>query len=503
MREKQYVSNIPAADILINSLRSMGYSFESAIADIVDNSISVKAKLVHICFPYGVEDKQQISIVDNGAGMEDLELLDAMKFGSTYKTDFRDSDDLGRFGLGLKTASISQCKKFTVISKKNGFLNGYVWDLDDERTKNWELVKLSEEDINSYEAIEDLNEMDSGTAVIWENFDVLEKECKGGYAEGTSEFRSAVFDELKNRMFKTGDYLSLVFHRYISSKKISIKINNTFLKAKDPFLTNNPKTNILRESTFPVVDKEGIERIVRVQPYILPFNLTKDDYEELGGIENFISSQGFYLYRNQRLIYWGDWFGAFKGDRTKYARVQIDIPNSLDDIFGIDIRKQKAKLPSAIKKRLAQIIEESRMSSLVQATYKGKEHEEHDGIKSIWKMIELRDDERIFKINRDSIIFDLLMSDLTEDQKRKLNLIINEIEDSIPIGLIQGARESAFPIRRNDQERINDLVQTASILAVGYMNRDGLSKEEAINKVVGSAPFNAFDEVREKLWKEI
>lgn len=112
-----FKENEPTADVLMISMRSMGYTFEAAIADIIDNSISAEASKIIIKFPVDPADCY-IAICDNGAGMDSIELFDAMKYGSNIKGYVRDEKDLGRFGLGLKAASLSQCRKLTVISKK-------------------------------------------------------------------------------------------------------------------------------------------------------------------------------------------------------------------------------------------------------------------------------------------------------------------------------------------------------------------------------------------------
>lgn len=112
------VRNIPKADHLIGSMRSMGYTFESAIADIIDNSISANCQNVFLFFPTDPLHCY-VSILDDGDGMSKEELLEAMRYGSTSSESVRSENDLGRFGLGLKAASLSQCRKLTVVSKKD------------------------------------------------------------------------------------------------------------------------------------------------------------------------------------------------------------------------------------------------------------------------------------------------------------------------------------------------------------------------------------------------
>lgn len=349
---KNLKENKPTADVLMTSMRAMGYSFESAIADIIDNSISANAKNIQLHSPIDPADCYVV-ICDDGEGMNQSELFDAMKYGSEQKRDGRSESDLGRFGLGLKAASLSQCRKLTVASKKEGIISAYTWDLDViEEKKDWFVIECTDEEIQSIRYINWLSKLESGTVVVWEDFDFIEKATGSVYAE------------LNKYQETTSEYLSLIFHRYLNrptQSRINIKINNFQLKGYDPFLENHNKTNVRRRITIPIKDTQGIERMVVVQPYILPFqkDLTSEDKKLSGGIENYRSRQGFYVYRNERLIVWGNWFGRHRDELTKYARIRVDIPNTLDDIWGIDIKKQNAKIPSSIKNRLTKAVDEA------------------------------------------------------------------------------------------------------------------------------------------------
>ena len=170
-----YRENQPTADILMTSMRSMGYSFESAIADIIDNSISANATKIELKYPVDPSEAF-VAICDNGVGMTSSELYNAMKYGSRHHSDEREELDLGRFGLGLKSASLSQCRKLTVISKKDGEISSYVWSLDHvEKQKNWEIAQYSNDEIKEIKFNDYLSELEHGTVVLWEDFDVIEK----------------------------------------------------------------------------------------------------------------------------------------------------------------------------------------------------------------------------------------------------------------------------------------------------------------------------------------
>lgn len=219
----QYIENKPTADVLMSSMRSIGYSFEAAVADIIDNSISVKADFIEIRFPVDPSELF-VAVCDNGSGMSESELFDAMKYGSAMKRENRSEDDLGRFGLGLKAASLSQCRKLTVVSKKDGAISACIWDLDVvEETKDWTMIECSHDEIQKIRFIDFLEDKECGTIVLWENFDVISKSSGNVYAE------------LMDYQEVTAEYLSLIFHRFLNKTgkdKLTIKVNNYTLKGK-------------------------------------------------------------------------------------------------------------------------------------------------------------------------------------------------------------------------------------------------------------------------------
>ncbi len=199
-------SAIPNPKSTINSYRSFGYNLSTSIADIVDNSISANAKRIYIDFIWK-GSSSSISIIDDGNGMSLDELIIAMTPGSKNPDDKRDENDLGRFGMGLKTASFSQCKSLTVITKKENALNFRCWDLDYiNNNDKWVLLNYS----SSIENIKKVENLTSGTMVIWEKMDRIVGESR----EDNETVKNAFYSELKT----VSDHLSLVFHKYIEQK---------------------------------------------------------------------------------------------------------------------------------------------------------------------------------------------------------------------------------------------------------------------------------------------
>ena len=280
------IENVPSPDILMNSMRSIGYSFKTALADIIDNSISAGAKNIKIFLPVNDDGNLYLSILDDGEGMNNDELFNAMKYGSPREG--YGVNDLGRFGLGLKSASLSQCKVLTVASKKNNVISCFQWDLDEvERTKKWNCKELESFEIDSVPNIQSLKNLQKGTIVVWQDFDVAYKKSEG-----------FVLPYLSEQLDITSDHLRLVFQRFINNG-ITISVNGHVLDAIDPFLEKHPKTDIKTPSSFRVI-KDDPSTEITVQSFILPHqnDLSNEDIEKLGGMDELREGQGFYIYRN-------------------------------------------------------------------------------------------------------------------------------------------------------------------------------------------------------------
>lgn len=489
----KYRINEPTADVLMNSMRAMGYTFESAIADVIDNSVSAKCHRIDVKFPIDPQDSF-VAICDDGEGMDSNELFDAMKYGSQLKRKFRAVDDLGRFGLGLKSASLSQCRKLTVVSKKNNKITAYRWDLDHvEDTGDWSIIEFNIDEINNIKFIDYLSDKESGTVVLWENFDVLQKSSGG------------VYSELSNYKETVAEYLSLIFHRYLNKPKpdtVEIYVNNYKLVGLDPFLEKHKKTNIRREITLPVLDSEGIERYVYVQPYILPFakDLTAADKKNSGGIEEYRTKQGFYVYRNERLIIWGTWFGKRKGELTKHARVRVDIPNTLDDIWRIDIKKQKAYIPSVIKNQLTKAVDEAMNLAVKAQKHRGRIENIDENIDYIWDRIKVpREDQYFYKINRESRIFDLIKNEVDDETWSRIEMVLEEIENSVPYQQIYIDKSQNQVYDVIDDERIAEIEEKALMMINMAERMSGQSREKTVELLFSSEPFVKYPELKEKL----
>ena len=424
----------PFAPVLMESTRAIGYSLEAAIADIIDNSIAAKAGKVQLSF-FPVGDAY-VSILDNGTGMDDAQMNIAMQYGSKSPTETRDSSDLGRYGLGLKTASLSQCRVLTVISKQGDQVIGRRWDLDYViKTGAWSLLILDKEDFASVPHISDLYEQDSGTLVVWQNLDRL--------LMGEVDYEKS----LGRKMDEVRQHLELVFHRYLSGesgiKKLEILFNGVKLKAADPFLIKK-STQAMDTETLVIRGKR-----ILVTPYILPHisKMTEEEKNQLGGKDGIRKRQGFYVYRNKRLLIWGTWFRMMRqGDLSKLARVMVDIPNDLDDLWTLDIKKSHAIPPAEVRNSLQTVIDRIADKSKRTWTFRGKK-ETSD---SVEHMVTKTTDTAMqrFKALKQGENFhaldDSLKTNTYTDASRTQNTIYLRLNYDEPCGTVVNVRKSMW-----------------------------------------------------------
>lgn len=415
----------PSASSLTASMRDLGYSLETAIADIIDNSISAEASEINI-YCLQADDQPVLSIIDDGCGMSPNEILVAMRHGAVSPGEVRAFSDLGRFGLGLKTASFSQCRRLTVVSVKDGITSGAEWDLDlVDRKDDWIISVLEEDEAAAQPFIDHLS--GSGTVVVWRELDRL-------FEEESGHTRDEIVNE---KLDIVGKHLALVFHRFLSGeirgrKRLSISINGHPVEPFDPFCRNNTATQRLPEE---IIRVEGSE--VRLQPWILPHHsrLSAREYDFYQSRSDFISNQGAYIYRNGRLMAWGDWFRLIpKGEATKLARVQIDFPNTLDEAWTIDIRKSRARPPYPIRERMKQIIE--RISGRSTRVHRGRGERLFEEVRApVWERYADQGTIRYSLNSRHPLVLSM-KKHLDGGGERSLKVLLDSVSTSLPIEMI-------------------------------------------------------------------
>jgi hypothetical protein len=336
---------VPSARRLVQSLRDLGYELPDAVADIVDNSIAARATKVWVDVGFEADDSW-IRITDNGKGMSGAVLTEAMRFGSetTY-----DEDDLGKYGLGLKTASSSQCRRLTVATRHaNGSGRTEVrrFDLDDVIKRNeWDIERLRMDECRS-ELLEPLNGH-KGTVVMWERLDRVLRFARPGAAEN---WLLRLCREMER-------HLAMVFHRFLSGdagRKLPLKIyvNDNPIAPWDPYCRDEPRTKELDARKLTL--ERGRERhVVRVESFILPNKAQFSDvkaFEDAGGPKKWNRQQGFYIYRGDRMIQSGGWNRLRAPDEhTKLARIAVLFDRDSDELFDINVSKMRVSLPAELR----------------------------------------------------------------------------------------------------------------------------------------------------------
>ncbi|WP_164280925.1 ATP-binding protein [Stenotrophomonas indicatrix] len=388
----------PSAARLLESMRDIGYSFESALADIVDNSISAGARMVEIFNDIHADGSPFLAILDDGRGMRSSELTAAMQHGSRSPRDVRAATDLGRFGLGLKTASFSQCRRLTVASRVDGDLAARSWDLDLVLKKDqWLLKVLEPEEI---EAIPMINLLPStGTLVVWQGLDRLDP-----FENSSDDALVALNDLFANAR----SHLALTFHRFLAQQKegaVSLRLNGSPVLAADPFAQHISPSSDAHEAE--IIRMAG--STVTVQAFTLPHHQHLSP-EQMSAIElgsSLTETQGLYVYRAGRLIAGGTWLGLVrKSELTKLLRVQVDVPTSLDSEWSIDVRKSRMRLPSVVRRRLRPLIERMTETARRPYTYRGRRQAAGSGL-PLWQRVEERGAVR-YEVRRDHPIIEAL-----------------------------------------------------------------------------------------------
>ena len=349
---------------MIDSLRDMGYDCNTAIADLVDNSVAADASEIYIDILDKHSDQPAaIVIADNGRGMDRDGLREAMRFGA-YQ-DYSESD-LGKYGLGLKTASLSQCRTLTVSSKPKSASdtrsrrNFVRWDVDHVyKVNDWNLLTPSEGDFEDWEGNFLSHEVTkkNGTVVLWTNLD--------GALHSLSEQDTHSREIFLAKLIKeVSDHLRMVFHRFMQGtiagrRKLNIYVCSEKLEPWDPFCRDE-KTKELEIIKLPIafIDSDGskIKDSITLSPFVLPREDEFSDrlaWSEASGPKKWNQQQGFYFYRNSRLLKAGGWSGLRSVDEhTKLLRVGIDFSSYLDRAFAINITKMRARIPHEIRDRI-------------------------------------------------------------------------------------------------------------------------------------------------------
>lgn len=482
------ISLIPRASTLIKSMRNIGYSLESALADIIDNSITAGARTIQIFAE--IENSQiQIGILDDGNGMSEQELHEALRLGSRNPDDFRDRTDLGRFGLGLKTASISQCRRLSVVTRRQGRGNAAIWDLDHaEEADNW-VIQIP----NDYLEVPLADQLgESGTLVLWEKLDKLSRQAGVCDLEGL----------FATRMDETRKHLELVFHRFLASNsgpnKVKILLNGVPLVPFDPFNSSHPATCRDPKETIRIND-----HLVTLQAFTLPHHskVSSSEWKRYEGKGGYLKSQGFYVYREKRLILYGTWFGlARQKELTKLSRVKVDIPNGLDSLWDIDVKKSSARPPQQVRAKMRNLIE--RMGGTSERVYRARGRRLTSGNRlPVWDRVK-KGNTIFYRINEDHPVLENFSSRLPEELKAEFSKILELTGATLPVdALFADFGETPEEVRGTPIS--NNTLASVILTALKRLQQNGVTPDAILDMVTMSDPFKSNWELTKKILQEL
>lgn len=424
---KGLIQATPSAARLTRSLRDIGYDFVSAVADIVDNSIAAEASEIAVEIEFA-GDESYVVIADNGFGMTGGGANEALRFGTrrSYK-----GGDLGRYGLGLKTASLSQARSLTLVTRSAERSRGVrrTLDLDlVERYDDWVIAEAPSDD--AVRRAEKLLGSSAGTVVIWQKLDrVLPSSgSTGGWAKRRFE----------NLTQKTRSHLSMVFHRFLAGEngvqRISISVNGDKLDPWDPFVRHEVATQTMAPQEFELEHSGGVGNVV-LSRYILPGKRTFSSHEAFdaaAGPLNWNRQQGLYIYRENRLVQWGSWAGTRGIDEhTKLARASLDFGNELDSVFNINVAKMRVTIPGQLKQMIERPVSE--LCILADHTYRRQNGDrEPNDDSQVDVTIEPKSSERSSNTNAAELGLALKSAAIQAGQYEVLRAIIDLVRQQNP-----------------------------------------------------------------------
>lgn len=475
----------PDASGMIEGLRAGGYSLATAIADLIDNSITASCHNVWLRMEWAGDDSW-ISITDDGDGMTEEKLKEAMRLASTHPLKERHPDDLGRFGLGLKTASFSQARRLTVLSKvADSKMSLRRWDLDHlarPEITGWQLLLTAHEDTG--DKIDELKRLglNTGTVVLLEELDRVVRRAGGDDADGSSE-RYWV-----NQVERVRQHLGMVFHRFLErqgTNRLTITINGSKVEPWDPFCEAHPATQREAEDS-----NERLGSKVLFKGYILPHRDRFDPrnpekgrklHQAAAGPNGWNAHQGFYLYRNDRLIIPGDWLGLGPGqngwkkeEHFKLARIRVDIPNSMDTEWQIDIKKSAAAAPPPLRSWLTSLAKTVRdKAKKVYAHRGGHVPSSHNGNVAApaliqpnpWETRTRNDGTFSYQVSRKHPLYKALLSAIEGESRDRLDTFLRLVEETVPVQRIwidAAEHEEAFakPFEGEKDDKLRRHIQT-------------------------------------------
>jgi hypothetical protein len=484
----------PRPEALVESLRSFGYSPETALADLLDNSISARAVTMNLSFAWDGQDSH-VAVLDDGDGMTEEALLEAMRPGSISPLVARKATDLGRFGLGLKTASFSQARELTVITRPKGTGQVHVrrWDLDlVASSSQWRLLRTPSPQAEPYlDVVRDRG----GTAVVWTKCDRLLGEVEPN-PERAKDRYLLVASQVQA-------HLGMTFHRFLRSGRQgrNITVNGNPVLPWNPIL-EHPATHALGPP-----DKLPFRKsTIAVQPFVLPHRSKLDEQQQKqgAGIRGWTAHQGFYVYRNDRLVVAGDWLGAAgaKDEHTKLARIVVDFDSTLDLDWQIDVKKSTARPPGAVMEDLRRIAAATRRAAEEVYRHRGNivptvggQRRDREFVMA-WQEYKERSGEVRLRLNRSHPVLAEALAG-APDRRRAVERVLKFVEETIPTSLIGVRLAEALDRHSTPYETRPEELLKLLQYSLDVMVKAGEERTSALDLLAYTEPFCNFPAIVE------
>jgi hypothetical protein len=475
----------PDPGATIESLRSLGYSTSSALADLIDNSIAAQASEILITFRWAPDGGSWCAIADNGEGMSEDRVRRAMTIGGTDPLDSRSERDLGRFGFGLKTASFSQAREITVATRVAMGEPWAVrsWDLDEvRRQQRWALRKRAP---SGTRAILDSIQPDgSGTVVLWRRLD--------GFPGADQTTPEAARRPVNEHLAQTCDHLGMVFARYLEAGSLVIRVNRKQVAPWDPFLAANPATQEL-----PTEKLSLNGNVATVVPYVLPHEskLSADEASGAGGPSGWNEQQGFYVYRRDRLITAGDWLGLGfpRDDLHNLARIELHIPVEMDVEWHLDVTKATVRPPAALKTDLRRIADITRKRAAGVKRHRGAVigRPREPSRVQVWTQRSRHGEARL-TINRNHPLVSELLGQVGP-LRRSVNDLLRLVEQTVPVLLLPTIPPDRAPF---EDEPTEELIRMAELVYDALLAQE-MTRAEALQRLLNTEPFYLYPVIKE------
>jgi hypothetical protein len=475
---------VPEPAGLVASLAAFGYTVEASVADLVDNSVSAGATQVDVDLTWAGADSW-VAVSDNGNGMSESELVTAMTVAARWGAE-RDKADLGRFGMGLKSASFAHARLLTVASRRAGEdWHVRTWDLDliSEKGK-WLLLEGATAEAEG-PLMQVLDVIDGpGTVVLWQRLSAY---------QGIPEQDPRVKHQFLLESGNVTKHLGLTFHRFLDGPRaVRLRVNSAPVQPWDPFLQHH-----LATVRMPTEELLLGEHLVKATPFVLPapHRLTNEEREAAGRDRGWLKLQGLYIYRRDRLIAAGGWYRLRKREeKFNQARIAVEVPAETDEHWKVDVKKSTAWPPVSLRRSLKSIADRACKEAATSMRTRGRVAAmRHDSrLEFAWKLDKRGDGTITCRINRKHSVIQALLSGAEELQATQIGALLRLLEEALPIAGLRVLHETDAaddPEPFDGGSPDSDMEQVARNM-VDMLVHKGISEREALVMISRMAPFD-------------